>query len=376
MKNGPLSGVKVIEFAGIGPGPFCGMLLSDMGADVLRIDRDEKKVSKHVIEGRGKRSIMLNLKDPDDIETCLDLIERADILQEGFRPGVMERLGLSPDECFKRNKALVYGRMTGWGQYGSLSQASGHDINYIALTGALHSIGRKNEKPVPPLNLVGDFGGGALYLAMGMIAALYEAKNSGEGQIVDCAMTDGSASLMTMFYGFSSSGIWKEKRGDNLLDSGAHFYDVYETKDKKYISIGSIEPQFYSLLLDKLEINNEAFLDQMNKGLWDELKGELIKKFKSKTRNEWSDIMEGTDICFAPVLSMSEAPSHPHNKERQTFIEKNGVVQPNVAPRFSKTPSTYIFKSIESRVAVIICQLLSHTVLVATTSIALEFWFV
>jgi alpha-methylacyl-CoA racemase len=339
MKNGPLSGVKVIEFAGIGPGPFCGMLLSDMGADVLRIDRDEKKVSKHVIEGRGKRSIKLNLKDPDDIETCLDLIERADILQEGFRPGVMERLGLSPDECFKRNKALVYGRMTGWGQYGSLSQASGHDINYIALTGALHSIGRKNEKPVPPLNLVGDFGGGALYLAMGMIAALYEAKNSGEGQIVDCAMTDGSASLMTMFYGFSSSGIWKEKRGDNLLDSGAHFYEVYGTKDKKYISIGSIEPQFYSLLLDKLEINNEAFLDQMNKGLWDELKGELIKKFKSKTRNEWSDIMEGTDICFAPVLSMSEAPSHPHNKERQTFIEKNGVVQPNVAPRFSKTPS-------------------------------------
>ena len=339
MKNGPLSGVKVIEFAGIGPGPFCGMLLSDMGADVLRIDRDEKKVSKHVIEGRGKRSIKLNLKDPGDIETCLNLIEKTDILQEGFRPGVMERLGLSPDECFKRNKALVYGRMTGWGQFGSLSQASGHDINYISLTGALHSIGRKNEKPVPPLNLVGDFGGGALYLAMGMIAALYEAKKSGEGQIVDCAMTDGSASLMSMFYGFSSSGIWKEDRGQNLLDTGAHFYDVYETKDKKYISIGSIEPQFYSLLLEKLEINNDDFFDQMNRGLWDNLKNELTKKFKLKTRDEWSSIMEGTDICFAPVLSMSEAPNHIHNKERETFVEKYGVVQPNVAPRFSKTPS-------------------------------------
>jgi len=339
MKKGPLSGVKVIEFAGIGPGPFCGMLLSDMGADVLRIDRDEKPVSNNVIEGRGKRSVKLNLKDPKDVEVCLRLIEKADILQEGFRPGVMERLGLSPAECFKRNKALIYGRMTGWGQYGSMSQASGHDINYIALTGALHSIGRKNEKPVPPLNLVGDFGGGALYLAMGMIAALYEAKNSGEGQIVDCAMTDGSASLMTMFYGFLSSGIWKEDRGHNLLDTGAHFYDVYETKDSRYISIGSIEPQFYSLLLEKLEIKNELFLEQMNKGLWDDLKSELIIKFKSRTRDEWSDIMEGTDICFAPVLSMSEAPKHPHNIERKTFVEENGVMQPNVAPRFSKTPS-------------------------------------
>ena len=339
MKKGPLSGVKVIEFAGIGPGPFCGMLLSDMGADVLRIDRDEKEVSRHVIEGRGKRSIKLNLKDPGDIRTCFNLIEKADILQEGFRPGVMERLGLGPDECFKRNKALVYGRMTGWGQTGSLSQASGHDINYIALTGALHSIGRRNEKPVPPLNLVGDFGGGALYLAMGMIAALYEVKNSGEGQVVDCAMTDGSASLMTMFYGFISSGIWKEDRGHNLLDSGAHFYDVYETKDNKYISIGSIEPQFYSLLLEKLEIKNDEFLDQMNKGIWGKLKDQLIMKFKLKTRDEWSEIMEGTDICYAPVLSMSEAPNHQHNKERKTFVEENGVIQPNVAPRFSKTPS-------------------------------------
>ena len=339
MKKGPLSGVKVIEFAGIGPGPFSGMLLSDMGADVIRVDRDEKGGSKHDISGRGKRSIKLNLKNPEDIKTCLRLVEKADIIQEGFRPGVMERLGLGPDECFKVNKALVYGRMTGWGQYGSLAQAAGHDINYIALTGALHSIGRKNEKPVPPLNLVGDFGGGALYLALGIVAALYESRNSGEGQVVDCAMTDGSASLMTMFYGFISSGIWKEGRGENLLDTGAHFYDVYETKDKKFISIGSIEPQFYALLLEKLEIKDDIFLKQMNKGLWSELKDKFVLKFKTKTRDEWSNIMEGTDICFGPVLSMEEAPYHPHNKERKTFVEENGVMQPNVAPRFSRTPS-------------------------------------
>ena len=339
MKKGPLSGVKVIEFAGIGPGPFSGMLLSDMGADVIRVDRDEKGGSKHDISGRGKRSIKLNLKNPEDIKTCLRLVEKADIIQEGFRPGVMERLGLGPDECFKVNKALVYGRMTGWGQYGSLAQAAGHDINYIALTGALHSIGRKNEKPVPPLNLVGDFGGGALYLALGIVAALYESRNSGEGQVVDCAMTDGSASLMTMFYGFISSGIWKEGRGENLLDTGAHFYDVYETKDKKFISIGSIEPQFYALLLEKLEIKDDIFLKQMNKGLWSELKDKFVLKFKTKTRDEWSSIMEGTDICFGPVLSMEEAPYHAHNKDRKTFVEENGVMQPNVAPRFSRTPS-------------------------------------
>ena len=339
MKTGPLSGVKVMEFAGIGPGPFCGMLLSDMGADVIRIDRNNKGYSKHVIEARGKRSIELNLKNPNDVEVCLKLIKKTDILQEGFRPGVMERLDLGPEDCLRINPKLVYGRMTGWGQNGSLSQAAGHDINYIALTGALHSIGRKGEKPVPPLNLVGDFGGGALYLAMGIIAALFESQRSGKGQVVDCAMTDGSASLMTMFYGFLSSGIWKENRGNNLLDTGAHFYNVYETKDKKYISIGSIEPQFYSLLLEKLNIKSEIFLDQMNKSLWDNLQIELKKAFKKKTRDEWSLIMEGTDICFAPVLSMEEAPNHRHNKDRKTFINDNGVVQPNIAPRFSRTPS-------------------------------------
>jgi alpha-methylacyl-CoA racemase len=339
MKKGPLSGVKVIEFAGIGPGPFCGMLLSDMGADVVRIDRGDKGSSRHAIEARGKRSIKLNLKDPNDIKICLELVKKANIIQEGFRPGVMERLGLGPDDCLKINPSLVYGRMTGWGQIGSLSQAAGHDINYIALTGALNSIGRKGEKPVPPLNLVGDFGGGALYLAMGMIAALFESQKSGKGQVVDCAMTDGSASLMTMFYGFLSSGIWKEDRGENLLDSGAHFYNVYETKDNKFISIGSIEPQFYSLLLEKLEIRDGDLLDQMNKDLWDDLQVKLVETFKQKTRDEWCSIMEGTDICFAPVLTMKEAPNHPHNKERETFINYEGVIQPNVAPRFSRTPS-------------------------------------
>jgi len=229
--------------------------------------------------------------------------------------------------------------MTGWGQIGSLSQAAGHDINYIALTGALNSIGRKGEKPVPPLNLVGDFGGGALYLAMGIIAALFESQKSGKGQVVDCAMTDGSASLMTMFYGFLSSGIWKEERGENLLDSGAHFYNVYETKDNKFISLGSIEPQFYSLLLDKLEITDGDLLDQMNKDLWSNLQIKLDETFKQKTRDEWCSIMEGTDICFAPVLTMKEAPNHPHNIERETFIDYEGVIQPNVAPRFSRTPS-------------------------------------
>ena len=339
MRSGPLSGIKVLEFAGIGPGPFCGMLLADMGADVLRIDRNDKGGSKHDISGRGKRSIVLNLKEKNHKEICLKLIEKADILQEGFRPGVMERLGLEPDICFDRNKKLVYGRMTGWGQYGSLSDAAGHDINYISLTGALDSIGRKGRKPVPPLNLVGDFGGGALYLAMGMIAALYQSKVSGEGQVVDCAMTDGSASLMTMFYGFASSGVWNEERGSNLLDTGAHFYDVYETSDNKYVSVGSIEPQFYNLLLEKAGIEGENFRDQMNRDLWPDFKIKMEELFKLKTRDEWCKIMEGTDVCFSPVLSISEAPKHPHNIERETFVELDGVVQPNVAPRFSRTES-------------------------------------
>jgi len=337
--SGPLSKVKVLEFAGIGPGPFCGMLLADMGADVLRIDRSPKGGSKHIIEGRGKKSVVLNLKDPLHLDICLDLVSKADILQEGMRPGKMESLGLGPEDCFKVNKKLVYGRMTGWGQHGSLSQAAGHDINYISLTGALDAIGRKGEKPVPPLNLVGDFGGGALYLAMGMLAALHEANNSGEGQVVDCAMTDGAASLMSMFYGFTSSKIWQNTRGSNLLDTGAHFYDVYETKDNKFISIGSIEPQFYALLLEKAGIEDPDFDDQMNREKWPLLKIKIEDIFKTKTRDEWCNLMEGTDVCFSPVLSIHEAPKHQHNIDRETFVEIDGVIQPNVAPRFSRTES-------------------------------------
>ena len=340
MGNGPLSGVKVLEFAGIGPGPFCGMLLADMGAEVVRIDRKGGRGgSKYDISSRGKKSIALDLKKPEAIEACLKLIEGADILQEGFRPGVMERLGLGPDVALARNPKLVYGRMTGWGQTGMLAQAAGHDINYISITGALHAIGRPGEKPVPPLNLVGDFGGGALYLAMGMLAALVEAQRSGKGQVVDTAMTDGAASLMTMFYGFTASGMWKEEKGTNLLDGGTHFYDTYETKDGKYISLGSIEPQFYAILREKAGLSEDIWTHQMDATKWPEMKVKIAAVFKGKTRDEWCAIMENTDICFAPVLSISEAKDHQHNKDRQTIVEIDGVAQPNIAPRFSRTVS-------------------------------------
>lgn len=341
MASGPLNGIKVIEFAGIGPGPFAAMLLSDMGADVVRIDRKGARGgSKFDVTSRGRRSVALDLKNPAAVETCLKLLEKADVLIEGFRPGVMERLGLGPDVVMKRNKKLVYGRMTGWGQYGALANAAGHDINYISITGPLHAIGNRGQKPVPPLNLVGDFGGGSLYLTMGICAALVEAAKSGEGQIIDAAMTDGSASLMSMMYGFVAAGVMDTKRGSNMLDSGAHFYDVYETSDNQYVSIGSIEDQFYAILRDKLGLTDPIWDKHMSaKENWPMLKEKLTAIFKTKTREEWCQIMEGTDICFAPVLSMTEAKDHPHNKERQTFIEMDGVVQPNVAPRFSRTPS-------------------------------------
>lgn len=340
MGSGPLSGVKVVEFAGIGPGPYCGMLLADMGADVIRIDRKGARGgSKFEISSRGKRSIALDLKKPEAVETALKLIEKADILQEGFRPGVMERLGLGPDVCLARNPKLVYGRMTGWGQTGPMALAAGHDINYISLTGALHSIGRPGEKPVPPLNLVGDFGGGALFLAMGMLAALVEANKSGKGQVVDAAMTDGATSLMAMFFGFQAAGIWHEPHGTNMLDGGAHFYDTYETKDGKWISIGSIEPQFYALLREKAGLTDAIWDQQMDRAKWPEMKAKIEAVFKTKTRDEWSAIMEGTDICFAPVLSLTEAKDHPHNKARETIVEVDGVAQPNIAPRFSRTVS-------------------------------------
>lgn len=341
MASGPLDGIKIVEFQGIGPGPFCGMLISDLGADVIRIDRTGgggRAATPANVESRGRRSIALDLKNAEDIETALKLIEKADGLIEGFRPGVMERLGLGPDVALKRNPKLAYGRMTGWGQTGPLSHAAGHDLNYIALTGALGAMGRKGEAPYPPLNLIGDYGGGALYLAFGLLAAIISARNTGEGQVIDVAMTDGAASLTSMFYGMRAMGIWSDERQANLLDGGAPFYDCYETSDAKYVSIGSIEPQFYALLLEKAGLDDPAFQNQMARDQWPELKEKITAVIKTKTRDEWCALMEGTDVCFAPVLSLAEAPQHPHNVARETFVEVEGVTQPAPAPRFSKTP--------------------------------------
>lgn len=339
MAQGPLAGLKIVEFAGIGPGPFCGMLLSDQGADVIRIDRPGPgRGSVHDVTGRGRRSVTMDLKNPADMEKTLRLVEKADAIIEGYRPGVMERLGLGPDVLLGRNPALVYGRMTGWGQHGALSHSAGHDINYISITGAYHAMGRAGEPPAPPLNLVGDYGGGALYLAFGLCAALLHAKNTGEGQVIDCAMSDGAASLASMFYGMRSAGIWTDERQDNMLDGGAHYYDAYECADGKWVSIGSIEPQFYAILIEKAGMSDPQFQNQQDKSAWPELKEKTVAIFKTKTRDEWCAIMEGTDICFAPVLSMAEAPDYKHNKDRETFVTVEGVVQPAPAPRFSRTP--------------------------------------
>jgi alpha-methylacyl-CoA racemase len=314
------------------------MLLSDLGADVVRIDRKgQGRGSPADITARGRRSVGLDLKNPASIETCLKLFETADVVFEGFRPGVMERLGLGPDVALKRNPKLVYGRMTGWGQFGPYAQAAGHDMNYIAITGALHAIGTE-DKPIPPLNLVGDFGGGALYLAFGILAGVIKARETGEGQVIDCAMSDGAASLMAMFYGFKASGAWTESRRSNLLDGGAHFYDTYQCSDGKWVSIGSIEPQFYALLLEKTGISDPAFKAQMDRGAWPDLKAKLAAVIATKTQSEWCALMEATDVCFAPVLDLDEAPKHAHNVARQTFVEVAGVTQPAPAPRFSKTP--------------------------------------
>ena len=339
MAQGPLSGLKVVEFAGIGPGPFCGMLLSDLGADVVRIDRKGGgRGSKFDVTARGRRSVALDLKTPEAVEACLKLMEAADAVFEGFRPGVMERLGLGPDVALKRNPKLVYGRMTGWGQFGPYANAAGHDMNYIAITGALHAIGTK-DKPVPPLNLVGDFGGGALYLAFGLMAGVISARQTGKGQVIDCAMSDGAASLMAMFYGMKGAGGWRgDDRRANMLDGGAHFYDTYQCSDDRWISIGSIEPQFYALLLEKTGISDPQFKNQMNRDEWPELGAKLAAVIRTKTCDEWCALMDATDVCFAPVLTLDEAPSHPHNVARQTFVEIEGVPQPAPAPRFSGTP--------------------------------------
>ena len=342
---GALSGYRVIELAGIGPAPMCAMMLSDMGAEVLRIDRTADAglgiamETKYNLLNRGRRSVAFDLKRPEAAEALLRLVERADALIEGFRPGVMERLGIGPDQCLARNPRLVYGRMTGWGQEGPLAHAAGHDINYIALAGALHSIGRTGETPVPPLNLVGDFGGGALYLALGIVTGLLEAQKSGKGQVVDTAMVDGVASLMTAIYGMRGAGVFTDNRGENMLDTGAHFYDAYETSDGKYICIGSIEAKFYEELLRLSGLKGEELPRQLDRKSWPAMKERIAKLFRTKTRDEWCRIMEGSDVCFAPVLSMEEAPRHPHNRQRATFVEENGVIQPAPAPRFIRTPS-------------------------------------
>ena len=343
--SGPLSGVRIIEIAGIGPGPFAAMLLADMGAEVIRVER-AGAVRDPLPEGphfdvllRGRRNIAIDLKQPDGVDALLTLVESADALIEGFRPGVMERLGVGPDECAARNPKLVFGRMTGWGQSGPYSQAAGHDINYLSLAGALAHFGRAGEAPVPPLNMVGDFGGGGMFLAFGVACALLEAQRSGQGQVVDTAMVDGSAVLMSMFWAFKAIGMHDENaRGTNLLDTGAHFYDVYRCSDGEYISLGSIEPQFYAELLRLTGLEGDPdFAAQMDRAKWPELKARLTELFATKSRAQWCEIMEHTDVCFAPVLTMSEAAQHPHNVERDTFVEIGGITQPAPAPRFSRT---------------------------------------
>ena len=345
---GPLEGLKIVELAGIGPGPFCAMLLADMGAELVRVDRAanvghdtdrDGNDARFNLLTRGRRNIAVDLKNKDGVAAVLRLIDQADALIEGFRPGVMERLGLGPDICLARNKRLVYGRMTGWGQDGPIAHIAGHDINYIALSGALATIGSAGGPPIPPLNLVGDFGGGALYLAMGVLAGIIRAKASGEGQIIDCSMVEGAASLMTSMYGALASGAWVEERGRNRTDGGAHFYHVYETKDGEHISVGSIEPQFYKLLLTHTGLEGAELPTQNDRTQWPAMQERFAAVFKQKTRAEWVTIMQQTDICFAPVLKMSEAIQHEHNRRRDSFVEVDGIAQPAPAPRFSATPT-------------------------------------
>ena len=341
---GPLDGIRVIEIAGIGPGPFCAMMLADMGADVVRVDRasavrggDPDQPPADLLN-RSRRSVGIDLKSPEGIEVVMSLVEGADALLEGFRPGVAERLGIGPDACLARNPRLVYGRMTGWGQDGPYAQTAGHDLNYIALAGALHPIGRSGEAPVPPLNLVGDFGGGGMYLAFGIVCALLETRSSGQGQVVDAAMVDGAASLMTAFFGMAATGYWNSERGTNLLDTGAHFYDVYETADGGYISLGPIEAQFYAELRERLGLHGAEWDHQHDRARWGDLSEKLASVIAQRTRDEWCELLEGTDVCFAPVLSLAEAPAHPHHRHRGTFKSVAGVTQPGPAPRFSRTP--------------------------------------
>jgi alpha-methylacyl-CoA racemase len=335
---GPLAGIRIIEFAGIGPGPYCGMMLADHGAEVIRIDRPGGMLLPKDPLSRSRRSIALDMKKPEAVAIARELCRTADGIIEGYRPGVMERLGLGPEVLIGDNPALVYGRMTGWGQYGMYADAAGHDINYIALSGVLHTVGRAGEKPVPPVNYIGDFGGGGMMLAFGMVSAILAAKTGGKGQVIDCAMTDGSALLSAMTWGFHAMGFWKDQAGVNRLDGGAPYYDTYVCGDGKFISIGSIEPQFYALLRAKTGLDADPDFDaQDDQARWPLLKEKLTALFATKTRDEWCAAMEATDVCFAPVLSLSEAPHHPHNAERQTFIDVGGTIMPAPAPRYSKT---------------------------------------
>jgi alpha-methylacyl-CoA racemase len=342
---GPLKGIRVIEMAGIGPGPFAGMLLADLGAEVIRIDRSKAGMTTNGgpvdVMNRGKKSISVDLKNPAGVEVVLKLIETADALIEGYRPGVMEKLGLGPDVCIARNKRLVFGRMTGWGQTGPLAHTAGHDINYIAITGALDSIGTKESGPVVPLNLLGDFGGGSMYLIMGLLAGIIEAKNSGKGQAIDVAITDGVISLMSFMHGFKAMGMWESGRNINMLDGTAHYYDTYQCSDGEWISIGSIEPQFYALLEEKLgvDLQSSDFMVQYDKTRWPELKEQVKQVILAKPSDYWCELMEGTDVCFAPVLSLQDSPEYPHNKQRQSYVEIEGVTQSAPAPRFSRTVS-------------------------------------
>ena len=342
---GVLSGYRIVEFAGIGPAPMAAMLLSDMGAEVLRLDRVEEShlgipmEHRYNLLCRGRRSVAIDLKHREGREAALKLIAGSQGLIEGFRPGVMERLGLGPEDCLARNPRLVYGRVTGWGQDGPLARAAGHDINYIALTGALHGIGERDGLPVPPLNLVGDFGGGGVYLALGLVAGMLEAGTSGKGQVIDAAMVDGAASQMTYVYGLRAGGQWTDSRAENTLDGGAPNYRAYETRDGKYIAIGPVEPKFWAGLLQRIGAAEEGLRQLEDRSKWPPMCERLAAIFRTRTREEWRQLLEGSDVCFAPVLDMGEAPLHPHNRERQTFVEVEGVPQPAPAPRFSRTPS-------------------------------------
>ena len=337
---GALSGLRVIEIAGIGPGPFCAMMLADHGAEVIRVERRGAHIDLRDPLLRSRRIIQLDLKSEDGLAEVRGLINSADALIEGFRPGVMERLGLGPDRLLADNPKLVYGRMTGWGQYGPLAHAAGHDINYIALSGALHAFGRADQPPTPPLNLVGDFGGGAMMLAFGIVAALLNVARGGEGQVIDCAMTDGSALLMASFFGWFGSDKWRDERGVNTLDTGADFYDSFRCADGKFVAIGSLEPQFYALLREKLGLVDDPDFDQQrDRARWPERRKKLAAIFATESRDHWCTLMEGSDVCFAPVLSLSEAPTHPHNVARESFVYLDGIIQPAPAPRLSGTPA-------------------------------------